>query len=267
MRRSFMLIISATLILAAHSAWADIRVDGLYIEGVIGVGLIPDLDIDTVQSPTLSGEASWDLGVVGGGAIGYQFNKFLRTEINVQAGYNNVDSIDLGGDKFKGAGDVVNVSAMGNVLVDLPLSVWIDDSSRASGVTPYVGVGVGYLYTDIDSDSDALLIVDDSNSSLAWNALAGVAIEVAPGIEATFNYRYLRSTERNKFGVRLAGIPGSNDKIKVRAESHAFTVGIRYYFSLGGNLRAAPKTWSPKILPPRAKPVTSLPSDSISPEK
>lgn len=263
MRRSFMLIISATLILAAHSAWADIRVDGLYIEGVIGVGLIPDLDIDTVQSPTLSGEASWDPGIVSGGAIGYQFNKFLRTEINVQAGHYHVDSIDLGGDKFKG--DVVNASAMGNVLVDLPLSVWIDQSSRASGVTPYVGVGVGYLYTDIDSDSDALLIVDDSNSSLAWNALAGVAIEVAPGIEATFNYRYLRSTERNKFGVRLAD--GSSDKIKVRAESHAFTVGIRYYFSLGGSLRAAPKTWSPKILPPRAKPVRSLPSDSFSPEK
>lgn len=260
MRRSFMLIISATLILAAHSAWADIRVDGLYIEGVIGVGLIPDLDIDTVQSPTLSGEASWDPGIVGGGAIGYQFNKFLRTEINVQAGYNNVDSIDLGGDKFKGAGDVVNASAMGNVLVDLPLSVWIDYPSLATAVTPYVGVGVGYLYTDIDSDSDALLIVDDSNSSLAWNALAGVAIKVAPGIEATFNYRYLRSTERNKFGVRLAD--GSNDKIKVRAESHAFTVGIRYYFTLGASLRAAPKTWSP-----REKRVTSFPSDSISPEK
>jgi len=237
MRRSFMLIISATLILAAHSAWADIRVDGLYIEGVIGVGLIPDLDIDTVQSPTLSGEASWDLGVVGGGAIGYQFNKFLRTEINVQAGYNNVDSIDLGGVKFKGAGDVVSMSAMGNVLVDLPLNVWIDHPFGSKGVTPYVGLGVGYLYTDIDRDSGALLIVDDSNSSLAWNALAGVAFEVAPGMEATLNYRYMRSTEKEKFGVRLAGIPGSDDRIEVRPESHAFTVGIRYYFTLGVGLR------------------------------
>lgn len=237
MRRSLVLIITATLIVTAHSAWADTKFDGLYYELNIGVGLIPDLDIDTVQSPTLSGEASWDPGIVGGGAIGYQFNKFLRTEINVQAGYNNVDSIDLGGVKFKGAGDVVNVSAMGNVLVDLPLSVWIDYPWGGTAVTPYVGVGVGYLYTDIDSDNDAVLIVDDSNSSLAWNALAGVAIEVAPGIEATINYRYLRSTERNKFGVRLAGIPGSDDKIKGRAESHAFTVGFRYNFTLGASLR------------------------------
>ena len=76
-----------------------------------------------------------------------------------------------------------------------------------------------------------------SNSSLAWNALAGVAIEVAPGMEATLNYRYMRSTEKEKFGVRLAGIPGSDDRIEVRPESHAFTVGIRYYFTLGVSLR------------------------------
>jgi len=220
-----MLIISATLILTAHSAWADTRFDGLYIEGLIGFGLIPDLDIDTVQSPTLSGEASWDLGVVGGGAIGYQFNKFLRTEINVQAGYNEVDSIDLGGVKFEGEGDVVSMSAMGNVLVDLPLNVWIDHPFGSKGVTPYVGLGVGYLYTD----------VNDSNSSLAWNALAGVAFEVAPGMDVTLNYRYMRSTEKEKFS--LAGIPGSDDRIEVRPESHAFTVGIRYYFTLGVGLR------------------------------
>ena len=238
MRRSFMLIISATLILTAHSAWAaDIEFDGVYMEGLIGVGLIPDLDIDTVQSPTQSGEASWDPGIAGGGAIGYQFNKFLRTEINVQAGYNNADSIDLGGVKFDGNGDVTNVSAMGNVLVDLPLSVWIDYPLGAIAVTPYVGLGVGYLYTDIDSDSGAPLIVDGSEASVAWNALAGVAFEVARGIEATLNYRYLRSTEKNKFDVRLAGIPGSDDKIKARGESHAITVGLRYTFTLGGGLR------------------------------
>jgi opacity protein-like surface antigen len=237
MRRSFVLIISATLILTAHSAWAETKFAGLYYEVDIGVGLIPDLDIDTVQSPTLSGEADWDPGVVGGGAIGYQFNKFLRAEIEVEAGYNNLDSMDLGGVKFNGAGDVVSMSAMGNVLVDLPLNVWIDDSWGSKGVTPYVGLGVGYLYTDIDRGSGSPLIVDDSNSSLAWNALAGVAIEVAPGMEATLNYRYLRSTEKEKFGARLAGIPGSDDWIEVRPESHAFTVGIRYYFTLGVSLR------------------------------
>ena len=236
MRRSFMLIISATLILTAHSAWAaDFEIDGVYMEGLIGVGLIPDLDIDAVQSP-VSGEASWDPGIAGGVAIGYQFNKFLRTEINVQAGYNNADSIDLGGVKFDGKGDVTNLSAMGNVLVDLPLSIWIDYPLGARAVTPYVGMGVGYLYTDIDSDSGALLIVDGSEASVAWNALAGVAFEVARGIEATLNYRYLRSTEKNKFDVRLAGNPGSG-KIKVRAESHAITVGLRYTFTLGGGVR------------------------------
>jgi opacity protein-like surface antigen len=231
-----MLIISATLILTAHSAWAaDFEIDGVYMEGLIGVGLIPDLDIDAVQSP-VSGEASWDPGIAGGIAIGYQFNKFLRTEINVQAGYNNADSIDLGGVKFDGKGDVTNLSAMGNVLVDLPLSIWIDYPLGARAVTPYVGMGVGYLYTDIDSDSGALLIVDGSEASVAWNALAGVAFEVARGIEATLNYRYLRSTEKNKFDVRLAGNPGSG-KIKVRAESHAITVGLRYTFTLGGGVR------------------------------
>jgi opacity protein-like surface antigen len=235
--RLTVLAISAVFFLAAQSVSAEVKMGGWYWEGLIGMALIPDQDIYTrVTPPTVSGDVSWDIGVNGGGVLGYKFGDYVRTELNVQIQFNRLDTVNLAGYRMQGAGNVLGVSPMANVLFDLPLSMWIDNPADSRGVTPYIGGGVGLLHTKLKSDSDALLVVSDSDSSFAWNAMAGVAIEVAHGIDATLNYRYLSTTGNQKYDV---GIRGTliQDQIAAQGATHTFTVGFRYYFTLGTSLK------------------------------
>ncbi|MCB4770992.1 outer membrane beta-barrel protein [Ancylobacter sp. Lp-2] len=120
-----------------------------------------------------------DLAIGGGGiddaaliglGIGGRFADWLRLDLT--ADYRTKADYSLGGI----SGDY----SVGTVLANgyLDLGNW-------HGLTPYVGAGIGLGYADLDLPGFG------SGWGLAWAAMGGVAIDLAPNWQLDLGYRYL----------------------------------------------------------------------------
>jgi len=75
------------------------------------------------------------------------------------------------------------VGIMANLSYDIPVS---------ATVTPYVGIGLGAVGTHVKALGE-----DDGSIRFAWQARAGVAFQVTPGVALTADYTY-RQTSAGK---------------------------------------------------------------------
>jgi opacity protein-like surface antigen len=156
-----------------------------------------DIDVD------VDAKAETDDGFRVGGAIGWQLFPMFAIEAELGFMKQDVDTVDIGDvdinivpseglsqeisfnchDVLDGHckqeldGDVSIVTLMGNAIFRLPL-----DSSFFS---PYIGVGVGgawVSFNDIGFDNFDACCLDDTDTSLALQAFAGVDFKVADHI-------------------------------------------------------------------------------------
>ena len=172
-----LLLATAGAIVLSASAQAE---EGWYLSVAGGANHIHD---DKVRGTGFNQEIEYDLGYAAQGAIGYQYDNGLRTE--VEAGYrtNDVDTIAAG----RATGDANVYSAMVNVLYDFDIS--------DTGLDTYVGVGAGVAHIDYDTVSPAGgSIVDDSDTTPALQGMAGVSYEVGDATELYVNYNYFHAT-------------------------------------------------------------------------
>lgn len=105
---------------------------------------------------------------VGAGA-GYQFNKFVRGEVNY-------DYLNNDGNKVNGMSSSV---VTGNVIGQYPLAQW--------NLTPYALAGVGYRWSDFKNEP-------------VWNVGAGVRYGVTKNVELDARYRYISSFQNERQG-------------------------------------------------------------------
>jgi opacity protein-like surface antigen len=208
-------IVLALLILAPMAALGqeDDR-SGPYAEFRGGGLFALDTDMELSGNPG-SYTAEYKAGFAVSGALGYRFDRHVRAEI--EAGYQQaeIDELmipgpgDLGGDWYVGV-----VTGLLNVIYDI-------DYWDALAV-PYVGVGAGIGYVMLDSKPDAALWIDAGSTEFAWNALAGVRLEVYENTLLSLGWRYLSTTDPDF--DRSAG------RISSEYASHQFFAGIGYEF-------------------------------------
>lgn len=154
--------------------------EGWYLSVAGGGNHVHD---DKINGSGFNQEVEYDFGYAAQGAVGYQYNNGLRTE--VEAGYrtNDVDTIASG----RAAGDANVYSAMVNVLYDFDIS--------DTGLDTYVGAGAGVAHLDYDSVSPVGgTVVDDSDTTPALQGMAGVSLEVGEATELYVNYNYFHAT-------------------------------------------------------------------------
>ncbi len=233
--------LKTTLLAAAASlaiAPAAHAYEGLY--GAIGAGLTYmgyENDVSN-DSPSGSGpfefdsDSDYDNGIGVYAALGYAWGNNLRSEIEFSYRTNDIDQIDpaLG---FSGipstviAGDTRTYAVLGNLIYD-----FADLNDR---LVPYLGVGAGVANVDHDiagttpignPTSPLSISYDQSKTSLAGQAIAGVAIGLAEGLALDVSYRYFAPLKRTFEGT----INGSPANIKVGSSSHNLFAGLRWNF-------------------------------------
>lgn len=201
---------------------------GLY--GAIGAGLNylqPDQDVESVgYAPAFDSEADYKNGIGVYTALGYDWGNNYRGEI--EFAYRQNDARHYAGDGlgFSGwpslDGDLQSRSIMFNLIRDF---------DTGGNLTPYVGFGVGGAsfknqVTGADAGFGAL-VIDDTAKRLAYQAIAGIAVNLAEGLALDLSYRYFAAFGTPKFEGTIGGSPVS---IRHDYDTHSLFAGLRWNF-------------------------------------
>lgn len=95
---------------------------------------------------------------------------------------------------FSNFSDKNDVSSNGNVYADTKIKDYDFGVTALGGVSvgllkPYVGLGLGSNTVDLEGD-DLPDDLDDSESKIYWNALAGAEVSAIPMLKPFVEYRY-----------------------------------------------------------------------------
>lgn len=167
------IMFSVVALLCSLSAYADPwSLSNLYVDGFVGVNFVEKTDAD------------FDVGVAAGGALGYRLNRSVRVEGEVAFRRNPY--------RISESGSYRTISAMGNLLVDLPFP----DSLGSLPICPYVGVGLGHRWDHASIDIE---LVEDAarfrgnDHRFAYQGIVGIVVGRGAGIEGAIEYRFLAS--------------------------------------------------------------------------
>ena len=244
--------LAAVLALAstALASPAMARDDSWYVGVGLGVMLVEDLSLD-IRGVDNAGTLNHDSGYDADGVVGYDFGGF-RAEVEV--GYRSAaaESISVsapgipllanGTGTFTGTrptnGDVNVLSFMLNGMVDFG-----DDD----GLQGFVGGGIGVARTDVKSVFAGPWL-NDSDTGLAWQAIAGVRAPISDNWDVGLKYRYF-----NADAVDLIDQRGFD--VSSRFRSHSLLGTLTYNF--GGP--AAPSPAPAEPMPPMPAPPPPAP--------
>jgi outer membrane protein OmpA-like peptidoglycan-associated protein/opacity protein-like surface antigen len=219
-----------------------------------GASLPSDTDISGGGVAT---QVDTKLGYGALAAFGVDFGDNVRTEFEFAYRRAGIDQVGTG---TTGSGDIGAYSAIGNVIFDF---------SNTSAVTPYAGLGLGAARIDYDDVSPVGgSRINDGDTVLALQGIAGLALELSPSIAMFTDYRYMAAGN-----PKLMTDAGA--KTEGAFSEHRFTLGLRWSF--GGpepksrhrpepvSLRPPPPAPAPMIAP-RVMPEPSMPP-KIAPPK
>ncbi len=214
-----------------------VALDNAFYVGVEGGLMIvedTELDLDTVDEDdedVLIGDAvvidhktGLDVDLI----AGYDFGAF-RAEGELAYKRASLDEIALdpaltfpaAGGEFDADGRVSVLSAMLNLLLDFG-----DDS----GWSGYLGAGAGFARVKYNADIDGLtpaIGFSDSDSSFAWQGIAGVRMAISPTMDLGLKYRFF-----NAKNVRFEGADGTVPfDLDGRFRSHSLLASLIFNFA------------------------------------
>jgi opacity protein-like surface antigen len=224
LQRTVTAIASAALLLtAAASVSAD-----PYIAANLGVAIQGDSDLALRGGPSAvwpsgfaNGTGSYATGWVVGGAAGWTLRDF-RLELAGSYSANSLDSLRLGPVWMPAPGGIQVVGGMANVYYDFPLR---------ERIKPYVGGGVGVAYMIFETNTTRLrggVYVDDSDTRVAGNVMAGVGFGLTDHLVLDLGYRFFAAADGTFESEVLPGFPFS--RVTVSVIRHDVTAGLRYSF-------------------------------------
>jgi len=190
-RRTLALLTGACIPFAPLLANAG---DGPYvgIEGGLNWESPQNLKIDGTIIDRLHFADGWTAGVI----AGYASKSGFRPELELDHRRNDVhrDLYD-----FSVSGTENADSALANLWYDLKLP---DGAFRV--VHPYIGAGAGALRADFRNVAiGGIGTSADHDTKFAWQAGAGLGVDVTPNVTVSADYRYLESN-RGSFNVDIS---------------------------------------------------------------
>jgi OOP family OmpA-OmpF porin len=226
--RKFLLAAVAAAAIASPAAARD---GSGYVGVDLGAMLTEDTKLDFDNDVTFINNAvstdyglGFDIGLVGG----YDFG-MVRAEIDLGYKHAGVDEVVLGQGVcttvqnciLDADGNGSALSAMANLVLDFG-----DDN----GLTGFVGVGAGMARVSIDTDFSGTFPstpvtgfgIDDEDSALAGQIIAGIRMPISENIDAGLKYRYF-NTQQLKFSDGV-------DQLKGHWRSHSLLASFTYNF-------------------------------------
>lgn len=227
-----MMWLAAAGIGAVFAAPALAEEDGFYLKGGIGVGGFDTVEVRRGGVEGVIGPDGDARLMVGGG---YAFSNGWRLDLDVMDRYADGGAVN---DTAVSTTDIQSVAVMFNAIKQFDAQGPVD---------PYLGVGIGSSINDVGYAGNVLgpaFVAQEDKTHTAYQALAGLAIEVSNRVSADVEYRYTDIGNLNFTGFSF------ND-----VEAHDVLFGLRFALS-GGSPAPAP---APAPAPPTA-PVAAAPA-------
>lgn len=224
-------------------------VGGFYLRGDIGYKIYSDPSGsfgDSVVGDLRYERESLDNAWMIGAGVGYQYNKYFRTDLTVDyetkagaTGYAPCNGC-AGAGQFSAEGADIDVwTVMLNGYVDI--ATW-------NNFTPYVGAGIGTAYVRASNKKSVnpngvSTSYDGSNSNwnFAWALMAGAEYAFTPNWSLDAGYRYKNLGKAKTVALHDVGT-GSSREVWKDLTAHEFRLGARYSF----NTAPAPAYYQPQ---------------------
>ena len=226
MKSRYLLLGSALALALPMTAQAETR--GLYIGGAGGA----DFAIDAKASaPAGSNKVKYDTGYTGLLNLGYGFGAF-RAELEGAYLANDVNGT-RGAALANPGGRTRTWAAMVNGFYDI---------NTGTAFTPYIGGGVGAGFTNASLTGtrpagSAVGLYNGSDTTFAYQGIAGVSYALSQNLSLTTDYRYFATTD--------AEIKSAGTKWKVENANHIVTVGLRWSFGAPTPVQSASAVVAP----------------------
>jgi len=226
--RKFLLAAVAAAAIASPAAARD---GTGYVGADLGAMLAEDTKLDFDNDTLFINNAvavdyglGFDIGLVGG----YDFG-MVRAEFDLGYKHAGANEVVLGQGVCTTAqncvldadGDASVLSAMANVILDF---------GDENGITGFIGLGAGMARVGIDTDFSGTFPntpvtgfgVDDDDTALAGQIIAGLRMPVSENMDAGLKYRYF-NTQKLKFS-------DGTDHLEGHWRSHSLLVSLTYNF-------------------------------------
>lgn len=211
----------------------------------IGVGLgwnwLHDNSVHRPPPPfTFRNSAGFDNGPAGMLSFGHLFPSGFRTELELAYRHNDFDSLYDIGNHYAARGSASSWALFYNALYDF---------QTGSAITPYIGLGIGAIRVSYNSAapfgrtaSRAGARIDDADSGLGYQAIAGVRFALNDHLALTADYRYYDSIHQPKFHAE-----DSDTLVSADYAGNTLMVGLEFGF--GGAAQPAPPVEAPPPMP------------------
>jgi OmpA-OmpF porin, OOP family len=216
-------------------------VTGLYVGGGVGVNLMQDESVKSVDGVSTPGvKLETGVGPAAVGAIGWGFGNGLRAELEFDYRYNRFNNITASGMSESIGGSEQKFGPMVNVVYDF---------NGIGPVVPYIGLGAGYQLSS-DKFTSGGASFSDTAGAFAYQAILGVGLPItaAPGLSLTAEYRFMGLAGNRTYSVGGDTLTLNDDY------NHSFLIGFRYNFGQAPAMApmapaAAP---APAVMPARS---------------
>ncbi len=205
---------------AAQEMMSSKLPEGLYVSGGVGASFPRDADLsNSAGSVTVEMDPGYGVGF----ALGNAYDNNWRTELEL--GYRSSDVDNVSGTSV--SGDVDALSLMVNALHDFPTeSAW----------TPYLGLGVGGVRISGTFNATTSLgsaTIKDTDTTLAYQGLAGISYRIDDRLSFYTDYRYFAAVDPD---FKEDGVSADGEYAE-----HRIMVGLRWSFGAPKKM-AAPMT-------------------------
>ena len=214
------------------AADTDVNGKGWYAGAEVGVNLGTNLGLNSGSASFVN---DYNSGLIGGFNGGYAFSNGLRPELAFDYRHAGISSLTVSNSN----GNTAPTTNVGGSLSVLTLmgNLWYD-FRQADGflsvVYPYVGAGVGIARVDLSNENFneysnigvfTSTIANGSATAFAYQFGLGVDYDIIPELTASFDIRYLLTTN---YSISTQGSGGGSLSGEYRAPS--ITLGLRYKF-------------------------------------
>ncbi|GER08242.1 hypothetical protein JCM17843_25520 [Kordiimonadales bacterium JCM 17843] len=197
MKKNLLLLASTSFLCLGTAAGAQEQDGNFY--GAIRAGI--NWAHDEALEGNFASKDERDLGLVLGGAIGYDF-KPMRLELEFMQRRNDLDGLTVRSDGGAGAALGLGPLSGPTALVDTNVNAstimanFIYDVPVVKGFQPYLGAGIGVAIVDLDyrlAGGQDLLRSNDAEP--AFQALAGFSSQLSDHWTAEVGYRFLTTAQ------------------------------------------------------------------------
>ena len=222
--------LSGLLLSLPAAADTDVNGKGWYAGGELGLNLGTNIGLNSSNVNIVN---DYNDGLIGGFNGGYAFSNGLRPELAFDYRRAGISQITVSSSTGSTA-PTSNVSGSLSVLT-LMGNVWYDfrqPDGFLSVVYPYAGAGVGVAHVSLSNEQFtnygntgqfSTNVADGSATAFAYQLGFGVAADIIPTLTASFDIRYLMTTNYS-----ISSPSGSSFSGEYRAPS--ILLGLRYKF-------------------------------------